>query len=322
MSDKKHCLKNALKSIKEKFVSTLNLEEDDEEEDRDKEYSCIENVEEKTIRQASPFSEIFDVIATSISSSQSEDENLDESNKFYCPEALQCLLDKFMPIVSLWSGIVLSLCSVSTLNESPDYYISRDTNSPVENWFKYIKSDIKLPKHARPYTFVIEIREAIEARSREHVFKGARKTKSAKAKVSKSNESDIYLNTQEVWKPKKKRNIYHKTPKERKLSETVSTNNQKVMKWVGTYGNTPLSNTCGIDNTLTILHQKYTKKSKFRYLLEEDNTPLSATIKNVCSLMTKEKFEEAKLIWINFTGKPIEKVVNLFGDETITLSLT
>ena len=69
--------------------------------------------------------------------------NSGKRNIFYCPAIFKFILDKYMPIFSLWSGV-----HMVDLNKT------RDTNGHVENWFRVIKNSIFEPKRYRLKNFV------------------------------------------------------------------------------------------------------------------------------------------------------------------------
>lgn len=185
----------------------------------------------------------------------------------------------------------------------------------MENWFKYIKSDLKIPRHARPHVFVTNLRAAIESTLKEQQFPVSRKKKTKRTK----KESDASLNTkEEVWKPVRK-GTYHITPKTKKLGvkkiDKKFDKLPRVMRWGGKLGSIVLANTCTIDNVLTILHIQYCADQQFKNILQQDRNPLSETLLTVFKLMSDEQFPEAKLVWVNYTRKQIKPSLNLYGDK-------
>ena len=59
-------------------------------------------------------------------------------NEFHCPAVVNILSQKYMPLMPLWSGLMLGTKTV----DSDLFAIARDTNSIAESWFKYVKHDI------------------------------------------------------------------------------------------------------------------------------------------------------------------------------------
>ena len=131
---------------------------------------------------------------------------------------------------------------MQNMNSSTEFeadIISRDTTSPAENWFKFIKYDTNTPKYARPYLLVTSLKHSIDSRLKENVFPGCRKKRNKKRK-----ETDATLSTKEkIWKPKKK-GTYHITPKkkekppEEKGKPAKDVALPRVMKWDGKLGGT------------------------------------------------------------------------------------
>jgi hypothetical protein len=82
-----------------------------------------------TLKSLSPFTSIF--ITINNSTSESLDQCKDDTattNKFYCPEIIQFLLDQFMPYCYLWASFALK-----------DYGVTRMSNGLIENYNKYRK---------------------------------------------------------------------------------------------------------------------------------------------------------------------------------------
>ena len=110
-----------------------------------------------------------------------------------------------------------------------------------------------------------------------------------------------------------------------KSSKTTNTKAQSlpsVMKWGGESHNVSLSNTCTIDNGLTILHLFSLQHTTF--LVNEENQ-FCRTLLSIFKMMNEQSFAVAKLIWVNFNSshfikqKPGDKeamLTNLYGDET------
>ena len=83
--------------------------------------------EESNIRKLSPFHKLF-FFETSIQSKT-------VTNECYELTAMEVLRDEYMPLFPLWSGKLL------------DEGVSRDSNVPVECWFRISKHDIlRLPQ--------------------------------------------------------------------------------------------------------------------------------------------------------------------------------
>lgn len=82
-----------------------------------------------------------------------------------------------------------------------DFPVSKDTNSVVENWFKYVKRNIlgTIRDH-RPYVCEINLNVAINARIRLESLYGAQKKKSCLIQKQRKDE-ELF---QEIWKMEKR----------------------------------------------------------------------------------------------------------------------
>lgn len=85
---------------------------------------------ETALRHGSPFFQHFHVIMTQITNENKNQQCRAESTKnmFYLPSFLDYILEYYMPFFPLWSALVI--CTFGIL---------RDSNQPVENWFKNMK---------------------------------------------------------------------------------------------------------------------------------------------------------------------------------------
>ena len=279
-------------------------ESEDIEDENVRQIDEDDDCQRKTIKEASPFTAIFNDIAEEVTKEAAKDD-AGTRNEFYCPAVVNILTQKYMPLVPLWSGLMLGTKTV----DGDLFAIARDTNSIAESWFKYIKHDIGAKARARPSKFVIDLKVAIESRLKLMEFPGADKRKTRKPKSGQA-EADKNLNTkEEVWKTRGKRNVFHKTPSAKVFPGQKLPN---VMRWGGRRGATSLSNTCTIDNGLTILHLAFRASESFRNFLTQDKSELSKTLINIFARMDKEEFSEAKFMWLDFTKC---NRVDLFGDE-------
>ncbi|KAL4236677.1 hypothetical protein ACF0H5_005061 [Mactra antiquata] len=286
--------RNLLKKIK-------NIEElDDEvtEFDDSEELHTTETttIDHGTIKDSSPFHIIFKSIHEANLEENSDDS--EEKNTLFCPNIIQCLLDKFLYIFPMWSGVMLSLSGCN---------ITRDTNANVESWFNIVKSVCKT-KNRRPSAFVLNYHRLISARIAEIKYPGGRKRKS-KTNRKRPNEENL-SQAEELWVRKKKKTPRY-IPKSQKQEQFP-----EVAKWGGHAEGQSLSNTCTIDNGLTILHLKYSEDQKFRKHLQQQNGDLCSNLLTIFTLMTEKCFSAAKVMWTNFTNlKSGEIQKNLHGDE-------
>ena len=68
----------------------------------------------------------------------------------------------------------------------------------------------------------------------------------------------------------------------------------KVMKWGGKSDDLQLTNTCTVDNGLTILHLAFEMNKEFRGIIEQDDRELSKNLITIFSYVTNERFLDAK----------------------------
>ena len=139
----------------------------------------ISYLERKSIKDASPFIELFENVKTNaVLETKTTKSNTTDLNPFYCTELMECL-GKFLPIFPLWSRIMLRYLI------SKEY--KRDTNSAVELWIKFLKVDLKIRK-LRPASFVIRLKRAVDSRLLEQMFPGQTTIKRKRKKRKKKNE--------------------------------------------------------------------------------------------------------------------------------------
>ncbi|KAL4230137.1 hypothetical protein ACF0H5_010522 [Mactra antiquata] len=86
----------------------------------------------------------------------------------------------------------------------------------------------------------------------------------------------------------------------------------QVMKWGGCWKHINLTNTCTIDNGLTILHLFYIENEQFRYLISSHQSEALNTLSTVMTLMSEHNYDQAKLVWAKLSPNVSS---NLFGDE-------
>ncbi|KAI6651821.1 hypothetical protein LOD99_4700 [Oopsacas minuta] len=91
-----------------------------------------ENAEGNTYRKTSPFGRYFEeCYSNAIVKFPERKQLVPNQNGCYCPEILEYILTYYMPLLPLWSGIILSKVNINA--------ISTDSNAEVENWFKIVK---------------------------------------------------------------------------------------------------------------------------------------------------------------------------------------
>ena len=69
--------------------------------------------------------------------------------------------------------------------------MTRDTNSPAENWFKFLRADVGLGRSLRPAKFVVRKRQSVNGRLKELKYPGSRSIKTTRAPVG-SKRSAVF----------------------------------------------------------------------------------------------------------------------------------
>ena len=116
----------------EEFVKgeVVHIDENNLPEEFDDEIITKENG--ITYREKSPFGRHFELINSKCKACICDDEKKSkDSNDFYYPGIIDFIMTYYMPLIPLWSGIILSSDGPST-----------DSNAIVENWFKIVKYSI------------------------------------------------------------------------------------------------------------------------------------------------------------------------------------
>ena len=166
--------------------------------------------DEGTIRAVSPFTEHFRSIEQGVE--ESEESAIGSPNVFRSEHHLKLLLDKYLPIYPLLSGMLLGnleryLPDSSDIEPTDEQTETRDTNAPVEAWFKTIKIDVLRRKRGmRPATFIRKLRKTIRGRFREREYpsltssstkRGRKKTPSKKRKKMSLGDDGIDVDLSE-----------------------------------------------------------------------------------------------------------------------------
>lgn len=285
-------VKYALEMLKKEF--TANTEDLDPENDSDAQEECdFEELPlEATIRQSSPFQSTFEEVQNSaerdIGSVQTSKETF--GNKFFNQDIIQILMEKYMYTLPMWTRSMLHI--VSNSKELPNEVHVRTTNDPAENWFRIVKHDLGLGQFERPAKLIIVLQTAISSIIKELQFPGCREKSSRRKRRRQADHMDEEETVEEKWDKKiikKKRKVLRSERKDSRLKTTSknSTNQCKpksrqkesaVPQWGGQIEGRVLSNTCTIDNGLTILHNCYVENENFRNLLSRESSSTIQTI--------------------------------------------
>ncbi|CAL8391526.1 unnamed protein product [Arctogadus glacialis] len=114
-------------------------------------FEDLEDVDSTTIVGTSPF--VFRRVSDDAAEAVDSEPNEEEDNLYYCPAIVRTLLDKYMSIYPLWSGLMLGDLSRQAPrpnNPGTKEKETRDTNCHVEAWFGIVKNHILLKKKQMP----------------------------------------------------------------------------------------------------------------------------------------------------------------------------
>lgn len=127
-------VENSLPELEACFIAGNTSQIKDEQE-----FMCGVAWEEDSnvngIRRSSPFRHLFTLGSDTVRNSE---------NPYACDEVLRILCDDFMPLLPLWSGIMLGQIerhSVKRVMHDSVQSLTRESNAHVENWMKIVKCD-------------------------------------------------------------------------------------------------------------------------------------------------------------------------------------
>ncbi|XP_060608352.1 uncharacterized protein LOC132760382 [Ruditapes philippinarum] len=144
------------------------------------------------IRNSSPFKPLFETLREEVRENLKDEEGKQENN-YYQPQFVDILTNQYLPLVSLWSGIMLQTEGKT-----------RDTNAHVESWMNTLKNYILLKKGP--------IRIGLFAQKEFSIVKGRLKEYVADAKLQNTPRK---TNTD-------RKNEYKKKEEERNGDQTMS----------------------------------------------------------------------------------------------------
>ena len=138
---------NSVEELKE-MIQSVNfdvLSEDQVDAKTFMTFEDLEAVDSRTIVGTSLFSSVFRRISDDAAEAVDSEPNEEEDNLYYCPAIVQTLLDKYMSIYPLWSGLMLG--DLSRHAPRPNNPLTkeketRDPNCHVEAWFGIVKNHI------------------------------------------------------------------------------------------------------------------------------------------------------------------------------------
>ena len=135
--------------------------------DTDSDCNAFENNENKTYREKSPFGRHYLKIFEFSNAKISKKEYLsNEINQCYNPQVIDYLLSYYLPLLPLWSAIILEPHSIK-LGMKCDHY----SNALIENWMRIVKIDILDSKtNLRPGDFINIMYPSIGSRLKAYNF--------------------------------------------------------------------------------------------------------------------------------------------------------
>ena len=139
--------------------------------------------------------------------------NVKETNICYYPEIIEFMLTYYLPLLPLWSGVILN----------PAINLSTDSNASVENWFRIVKHSIYNSETGmRAADFIrsiyINIDDRIAAFKFAFTSLANKVFKPKKRKIQIENEE----NSKEEWSKRKKSKISYIHPSTSKIGSVFN----------------------------------------------------------------------------------------------------
>ncbi|XP_060594646.1 titin homolog [Ruditapes philippinarum] len=232
------------------------------------------------IREQSPFRPLYQNYIPE------QDTNVTISNKYYNLEVLEMMVSNYLPLIPLWSGMMLQ-------DET------RENNAPVESWMGVLKNSvIQEERSLRLAKFVWMIGPVLKGRLRKHQQHQKTEPPRKKAKFD-SDEAD---RAEEGWRPKRGRTVktkeqtgvYYETkdlPKPKGTTNRVNvkekkktqSKNPRFQKKRVVPGIVNVRNTCWLNSALQCL-------ASLPGFMLEDHHPLPSTVQDVLVMIRTATF--------------------------------
>ena len=239
------CVKNT-KLDRLKLDLALQEEDKDDKEDNEESITQDESIDDymdndrQTIGEASPWLKMAKMIQKDLTDLIKENSNevnseKKESNPLYCPAAVDMIVNNFMYIYPMWSGLLLGSLhrydkDSRYLEEETCVRETRDSNAYAESWFSILKKGIFRGKtRLEPSAFIAELKRQINARIKEVYFPDIRK---GRRRIINKNESMI----EEKWsrKGKSKKNCNRHQPVKPQVKIKSKENTKPLEKLIET----------------------------------------------------------------------------------------
>ena len=113
------------------------------------------------IRVQSPFNAFFKRHVIDVN--EQKEEGSESENPYYLPEVINMMVKDYMPLLPLWTGLMLE--------KEGDSRKTRDNNAPVEAWMNVIKNSIlRKERSMRVGKLIRLIHRDLKGRLRKHVL--------------------------------------------------------------------------------------------------------------------------------------------------------
>lgn len=188
----------------------------------------------------SPFAVEFKGIYEDSISAQGHDDygTQHNVNPYFCEDIIRFLLQRYMALFPLWSGILLGDLARYASDSKKDISMSevaqtRATNCHVETWFGIVKHSIlQHRRKLRPAEFITIMRQSLQGRYREHIIQNAlpKKVLTAPLITTKTRHE----HAQEQWAKrapgvgKETKNKFYSAPQKIPIPKKMRTQEKKV----------------------------------------------------------------------------------------------
>ncbi|KAL6455453.1 hypothetical protein MHYP_G00361190 [Metynnis hypsauchen] len=316
-NDCKHSLRALKKAIDNQSTDLLGTSEVD---------ICAEGESheqvELGVKKSSPFAgvmaSVFQHAHERSKFEADDDDGTCTENSNFCPELVD-LLERYTGTIPLWSGVMLK-----------QFHKTRDTNAPVENWFRTTKRIVlRNQLHRRPGDFLQIMREFVAGRVRGMTLMSPKRQKKIRSEMkglkdTKMTEEDHSQQEPFIQEEKWQKRLPRKKPKyfTAPLSKTATETNKNCPPWSGRgrFENQTiqLTNTCTVDNLLYTIHlsmKKFPKIVEELESLKNKDQWIDCLLKIHCHF-TNRQWTEGKILWLsNFPRFQGKKYWDCFGSE-------
>ncbi len=279
-----------------------------------------------TIKESSDWRQAFMHIYNDVQDDKPSGDISQEDNTYFNSALMKVLLDNFMHIFPLWSGVLLgNLQRYSKKEEQDDLKNTsprlRSTNALVENWFGVVKKDFLPSKRfrMRPGAFIQKSHLYIQGRLGElELFGRKMEQKPVKRSLhvkdpTESKKKEEEGQVKEKWsksKKKKREGKYFspaKTIPQPKHTSTPKKKQDNVPSWGGqvVYKGKEIliTNTCPLDNLLLVLFLLHEDSDLVKSQMQESSSAVARSILTVFDACRTGDWSMAKFLWLRHICK-------------------